>query len=476
MAPLTRSPSVARILPCQGASTEAPARATESTTPGTKERPVPASPSDSAGLPAPPRPGLGPVLLTLFIDLVGFSIIFPLFPAILDSYHGDPWLEIWLDALRSISPQIDDVRLVTLFGGVLGSIYSFLQFLLSPFWGSLSDRIGRRPVLLITISGNLLAALLWAFSGNFALLVLSRVLAGIAGGNISAATAAVADLTPGKERARGMGLIGAAFGLGFILGPAIGGGLSLIDLTHIWPVEDGGGLFGTNSFTAAALGVFLLSAINGLWVWFRLPETRPKGFPPRPLRWQVSLGGHWGDQVRRVQLANLVYLIGFSGMEFTLAFLVQQKFAWGSAEIAVMFVTIGLMLALVQGGMSRPLARLWGPHKTSLVGFLLVFVGLVGIAITSQEWHLWLSLIPLSVGAAMVMPMLSTIVSESVGPQQQGEVLGSFRSLGSLARSIGPLFAAVLYWQIGPSAPYWVAAAILVIPIWLISGSLARKQ
>ncbi|HIG06402.1 MAG TPA: MFS transporter [Planctomycetes bacterium] len=475
MAPLTASPSMVRILPCSGAASEDPYRRIERCSPRSKARPVPSSKSDSEGQAAAARPGLGPILLTLFIDLVGFSIIFPLFPAILDSYRGDPWLEGWLDALRSLSPQIDEPRLVVLFGGVLGSIYSFLQFLLSPFWGSLSDRIGRRPVLLITIWGNLMAALLWAFSGNFALLVLSRVLAGIAGGNISAATAAVADLTPGPERARGMGLIGASFGLGFILGPAIGGALSLIDMTPLWPAEEGGALLATSSFTAAALGVCLLSAINWLWVWLRLKETRPAGFPPRPLRWQISLGGHWGHQVRRVQLANLIYLIGFSGMEFTLAFLVQQRFSWQSTDIAVMFVSIGLVLALVQGGLSRPLARRWGPHATSLSGFCLVIVGLMGIAIATLEWQLWLSLIPLSVGAAMVMPMLSTIVSESVGPLEQGEVLGSFRSLGSLARAIGPIFAAILYWQVGPSAPYWVSAAILIIPIGLISGGLVRK-
>ncbi|NRA75739.1 MAG: MFS transporter [Planctomycetes bacterium] len=207
------------------------------------------------------RPGLSPVLLVLFVDLVGFSIIFPLFPAILDSYRGDSSMEALLGTLRSLSPDIDDARLVTLFGGVLGSLYSILQFLVSPFWGSLSDRIGRRKVLFITIAGNFFASLLWAFSGTFALLVLSRVLAGIAAGNISAATAAVADLTPGSERARGMGLVGAAFGLGFILGPAIGGALGTIDLTASTD-QVSQDLLRTTPFTAAALGVALLNLIN----------------------------------------------------------------------------------------------------------------------------------------------------------------------------------------------------------------------
>ncbi|MEC9476672.1 MAG: MFS transporter [Planctomycetota bacterium] len=418
--------------------------------------------------------GLGPVLLTLFIDLVGFSIIFPLFPAILDSYRGDLWLESLLDALRSLSPEIDDIRLVTLFGGALGSLYAVLQFLLSPFWGSLSDRIGRRQVLLITISGNLFAALLWAFSGTFWLLVLSRILAGIAAGNISTATAAVADLTPGEQRARGMGLVGASFGLGFILGPAIGGALSQIDLSTADELSTQ--LLRTTPFTAAALGVCLLNLLNLLWVWKKLPETRPEGLAPRPVRIQLSIGSRWGISVVQTQLANLFYLVAFSSMEFTLPFLVWQRFDWDEKQIAVMFVAIGLILAVVQGAASRPLAAKLGAHGSALTGILLVAIGLMGIAISEQPTLLWLSLLPLAVGSAMVMPMLSTIVSLSVGPDQQGEVLGVFRSLGSLARAIGPILGAVLYWQFGPSCPYWSAVAILIIPAALLAAGLVRKS
>jgi len=421
----------------------------------------------------PARPSLGPVLLALFIDLVGFSIIFPLFPAILDSYRGDPWMQSLLEALRSLSPEIDDIRLVTLFGGALGSLYAVLQFLLSPFWGSLSDRIGRRRVLLITVTGNLFAALLWAFSGTFALLVLSRILAGIAAGNISTATAAVADLTPGPDRARGMGLVGASFGLGFILGPAIGGGLSQIDLSS---ASTAGELFRATPFTAAALGVCLLNLVNLLWIWKKLPETRPEGLTPRPIRFQVSFGSRWGPMVQRAQLANLFYLIAFSSMEFTLPFLVWQRFDWDEKQIAVMFVAIGLVLAVVQGAGSRRFAKKLGEHGSALTGLLLVMIGLVGTASCDQTWQLWLSLLPLAVGSAMVMPMLSTIVSLAVGPDQQGEVLGVFRSLGSLARAIGPLLGAVLYWKYGSSFPYWTAAVLLLIPAALLSAALVSKR
>ncbi|OUU25035.1 MAG: hypothetical protein CBC13_02665 [Planctomycetia bacterium TMED53] len=435
-------------------------------------------PAENSGDSNPPakRP-LGAILLTLFLDLVGFSIIFPLFPAILDSYRGDALLEGLLTFLQSLSPEIgiDDPRLVTLFGGVLGSIYSLLQFLLSPFWGSLSDRIGRRPVLLITISVNMLAALLWAFSGTFTLLVISRVLAGIAGGNIATATAAVADVTPGKERARGMGLVGAAFGLGFILGPAIGGYLSIFDISANGELIAGSG-FAYTPFSVAALGVVLLHFINLLWILKALPETRPATTEPRPLNFQVSLGSRWGETVRQTNLANLIYLLSFSGMEFTLAFLVRQRLDFGTTETATMFVVIGVLLAIVQGGLTRRLAQTWGPQKTAVRGMVLVIIGLCGIAMTHENWQLWTSLIPLSVGAAMAMPMLSTIVSTSVSAEEQGAAMGVFRSLGSLSRAIGPFIAAIMYWKLGPSAPYFAAALLLVLPLWLLSGGLARKD
>ena len=426
--------------------------------------------------PAGNRRPLGAVLLTLFLDLVGFSIIFPLFPAILDSYPDDDLLKGLLSFLQSLSPEIglDDPRLITLFGGVLGSLYSLLQFLLSPFWGSLSDRIGRRPVLLLTIGINMLAALLWAFSGTFLILVLSRILSGAAGGNIATATAAVADVTPGKERARGMGLVGAAFGLGFILGPAIGGYLSLFDLSHLGSLPLFGGLAFT-PFTVAALGVVVLHFINLLWVFKALPETRPPSTEPRPIQWSVSLGSQWGDTVRNTNMANLVYLLAFSGMEFTLAFLVRQRLDFGTTETATMFVVIGLILALVQGGLTRRLAHSWGPEKTAIRGMVLVALGLVGVAWTSEDWHLWASLLPLSAGSAMAMPMLSTIVSSNVSDEEQGAALGVFRSLGSLSRAIGPFAAAILYWQMGSSAPYLASAILLLIPMALLSGALARK-
>ena len=201
---------------------------------------------------------MGVIFLTLFLDLVGFSIIFPLFPSMLNYYlemeQGGTLLTKLLDALHSISGTqptngVPSPQVVALFGGVLGSLYSLLQFLFAPVWGIVSDRIGRRPVLLLTIAGIAVSYVLWFFSGSFTLLLISRLIGGIMSGNISAATAAIADVTTAKNRAKGMGMVGAAFGLGFIMGPAIGGSLSLADLTEMAPSLQ---RFGVNPFSMAA--------------------------------------------------------------------------------------------------------------------------------------------------------------------------------------------------------------------------------
>lgn len=413
-----------------------------------------------------PRPGLGPLLVTLLLDLLGFSIIFPLFPQILEWYQQDPlmvWVISHLESLTS-SGEIDDDRVRTLFGGLLGSLYAILQFLFSPFWGNLSDRWGRRPVLLLTISGIAAANLLWALSGSFLLLVISRVLAGAMGGNIATATAAVADVTPPRDRARGMGLVGAAFGIGFILGPAVGGLCSLVDISN----PDSTSFFRWTPFSVAALTATLLSLLNLLWIHHRLPETHtPGSSPARSLRPRIEIGRRWGMEVVKINLANFFFLIAFSGMEFTISFLVRRRFNWDSWQIAKMFVMVGLILAVMQGTAVRPLTRRLGERRVAIAGMLLTVAGLIGISQPTAEAGFLTALALLSAGGAFSMPLMSALVSLDAPDNEQGAVLGVFRSLGSLARVIGPLLAASLYWRFGPEIPYLVSAAIFV-PLGLI--------
>lgn len=426
------------------------------------------SPPENA---AAPRAALLTIFLTVFIDLVGFSIIFPLFPAMIDFYiaregsgslfHG------LISALRPLSGE-DGKHLPVLFGGILGSLYSTLQFLFAPFWGSLSDRVGRRPVLLITVTGIALSYALWFVSGSFALLIAARLLGGVMSGNISVATAAIADVTTPENRARGMALIGIAFGLGFTLGPAIGaalaGGIPLMT-----PASEA---WGVNPFSGAAAGAFALSALNLLLIARRLKETLPA--PERGLRRGhrsanvLKLFG-LGDLpgVRRANLIYFIFFLAFSGMEFTLVFLAAERFAFTSRDNAWMFVFVGLLMAFVQGGVVRRLARVFGETKLVLAGLVVVAGGFVYTGLAASPVALYGGLAFLATGSALVTPCLSAIVSLYAPPDRQGEVLGVFRSLGALARAAGPVAAALVYWRFGSESLYLAGAAILMVPLLL---------
>ncbi|MGE3166122.1 MAG: MFS transporter [Planctomycetota bacterium] len=417
------------------------------------------------------------LFLTLFLDLVGFSIIFPLFPALLDHYLAGEGPESTIGRLAHqlrelvATDDLADWRVQVLFGGVLGSLYSLLQFLLSPVWGRLSDRFGRRPVLLTTVGGMVLSYVLWFFAGSFALLVWARLLGGAMSGNISTATAAMADVTTRENRAKGMGLIGAAFGLGFILGPALGGMLSLIDLAAEVPAL---ARWGVNPFSAAAGGALLLSLLNWIWIWRHFgetlpPERRGKAADARPIDPRVLWGGALAPAVRRTNLAYFIFLLAFGGMEFTLTFLVRDRLQWTPTAMAAMFVYVGLLIALVQGGLVRRLAPRLGEKRLAVIGLSVVIPGLAILAFADRAWVLYAGLTPMAIGSGFAIPSLTALVSLYSPAERQGAALGVFRSLGALSRAIGPLAASIAYWQFGPSVPYLVGAGLLALPIVIAS-------
>lgn len=420
------------------------------------------------------RSGLPVILLTVFLDLVGFSIIFPLFPAMLEHYLAPQhdtlsWLGQgiqWLREALAGTGSDQERYVVVMFGGLLGSLYSLLQFVAAPFWGSLSDRVGRRPVLVVTVAGTALSYVLWFFAGSFELLILSRLVGGCMAGNLSVATAAIADVTAPSERAKGMGLLGAAFGVGFIFGPALGGLLSTIDLSaHLsWP--------GVQPFSAAALGALLLAAINFVWVLRRFDETLPddrrglassqRTIHPGKLFRPMDVPG-----VSRTHWVNFLFVLAFSGMEFTLTFLAHDRFAYTPLQNTWLFLFTGVVVAGVQGGLVRRLAPVLGEKKLALRGLVLVMPGLALIGLAPSETLLYVGLGFLALGSAFTTPSLSALVSLYAPESRQGEALGVFRSLGSLARAVGPLVAAVLYWQLGSVAPYVGGALFLLLPLGL---------
>lgn len=422
------------------------------------------------------RRTLGIVFLTLFLDLVGFSIIFPLFPAMLEYYLPNGGgegsllgqivapLAAWAEASGAENPRF---MTAVLFGGILGSIYSILQFICAPLWGAWSDRVGRRKVLLITIAGLALSYLLWFFAASFWVLVLARIMGGAMGGNLSVATAAVADTTTREKRSSGLAIIGIAFGLGFITGPAIGGLCAKLDLTALWPGLEA---WGVNPFSVPALVSLLLALINFAWVWSRFEETRPEAAadttPPEAkgfAAFRIFTTG--GPEVRRSNLLYLIFMLAFSGMEFTLTFLAVERFAFSPAQNGGMFVFIGFILILVQGGIVRRLAGPVGEKRLALAGLVFGVAAFVALAFASQLGLFFLALAALAFSIGLVSPTLSALVSLYSSENEQGSALGVFRSAGSLARAIGPLAAAFAYFAYGSQSAYLFGAVVVLIPL-----------
>lgn len=415
------------------------------------------------------------VFLTLFLDLVGFSIIFPLFPAMAKWYmevdSKNYFLNLIFSGINSLvsSDPTQVFNSLVLFGGLLGALYSFLQFLAAPFWGSLSDKIGRKPVLIISISFLALSYLIWFFSGSFTLLIISRFLAGIMGGNISTATAVAADVTDNNNRSKGMAIIGIAFALGFILGPAIGGIFSTVNLTKIYPWMVS---WGINPFSVPALVAFGLSILNIFLVVknFKetLPENKREAHTDRTSNFKELFRPLPYKGVNLTNFTNFLFISIFSGMEFTLTFLAFERLGYGPMQNAYLFVFIGVILALVQGGYVRRKAHSVGEKKLVLRGLFLIIPGLIAIAFTHSPLVLYFGLFFLAVGSAIIIPCLTALVSLYTPHENQGKSIGIFRSLGALGRVVGPIFASLIYWKWGSAYPYFLGSALLLIPILMV--------
>src|SRR5215472_7763959 len=324
---------------------------------------------------------LAAIFLTVFVDLVGFGIIMPLLPFYAEHFQASP-------------------ETVTL----LMAIYSFMQFFSAPLWGGLSDRHGRKPVLLASLMGIALSYLWIAFAQSLWALFAARGLAGIMAGNIAAAQAYIADVTPAEKRAQGMGLIGAAFGLGFILGPAIGGLLAGADPAHpnfLGPGLMAAGLSCAALFFAAAT---LKESLD--------PERRAKiAMRPRPSRLAVLAAG-FNDRELRLSIA-LLFLVTFvfAGMESTFALWSERAFGWGAAQNGYVFAYTGILAALVQGGLIRHLAPRFGENLLVLQGAVALALGLLAIPFARSLLPLLVAMALLAYGAGVSNPSLASLIS-----------------------------------------------------------------
>ena len=441
-----------------------------------KENPMPELSMQSPPLTDEAKSSLKIVFLTLFLDLVGFSIIFPLFPQLAKYYlevdANNPFLKFIFDSIAGLTNVGgSDISAIVLFGGALGALYSLLQFIAAPIWGIISDRIGRRPVLLVSVFGLAISYLLWFFSGSFTLLIFARFVGGIMGGNISTATAVVGDVTQKENRSKGMATIGIAFALGFIIGPAMGGLLSLIDLTKLMPSLVS---MGVNPFSAPAALAFILSAFNFVWLLRKFKETLPQekrghGSSDRTMNPLILFKPLPYAGINLTNFGHFLFLMAFSGMEFTLTFLAVERLSYSSMDNAYMFIFIGFWIAMVQGGYVRRKAHQVGEKRMSLQGLVFLIPGLILIGIAQSSWLIYAGLFFLAVGSSMVIPCLTSLVSLYTPPEYQGKSIGIFRSLGALARVVGPIIASLVYWKFGSQYPYFLGALFLVIPILMIS-------
>jgi MFS family permease len=410
---------------------------------------------------------LGIVFLVLFLDLVGFSIVFPLFADLMAHYakQDSGLFALALAHLRSLFPQATPAQEAALFGGLLTGLYAGIQFFTAPVWGRLSDRYGRRPIILCSLIGSTLAYALWVITPSFEIFVLSRLLAGVMSGNVAAANAAVADITTRETRSRGMATVGIAFGLGFILGPAIGGLLSAVPSPIAW-----------NPFAVPALVAFGLALGNLLWAYrsFREtvgPDRRTSGSGERSANPLKPFLPTLGAKVPFVNGAFFMHTLIFSGMEATLVFLCADRLGYTPVDLAWVFVALGLGSVLLQGVVFRRLAPRIGAQPLVLVGLIALAPALLCLGALDPwptTWLLIIGLPLLSVGTGLVFPGLNTLVSLAGDPDRQGEVMGGFRSASALGRALGPLLAALVYFGWRPAGPYVVGAAMVLIPVLLV--------
>jgi DHA1 family tetracycline resistance protein-like MFS transporter len=374
------------------------------------------------------------LFLIVFVDLVGFGLVIPLLP----------FYALRFDA----SPQQVTVLL---------AVYSLMQLFTAPLWGRLSDRVGRRPVLMISMAASV-AAYFWIGSATALwMLFAARALAGACAGNVAAAQAYIADVTKPEERAKGMGLIGAAFGLGFIIGPALGGLLAGNDPATA-DVE-------TPAWVAAGLSLLALCGVALL-----LPESRPadqRGGGPSRSRFAAILSVLGRPVLSRLILIFFLVILAFAGMESTFALWAVGQFGWGPRQVGYVFSYVGVLSAILQGGLIGRLTQLFSEERLLCCGLALIGAGLLILPFARNLAVLAPAISALAIGMGLTQPSLNSLISRRAGRDEQGEVLGVSQSVGSLSRVLGPAAAGFFFGEFGRNAAFlWgaalVAAALVV--------------
>lgn len=373
------------------------------------------------------------IFLVVFIDLLGFGIVIPILPYYAKYFGATGWALGWLM-----------------------TSYSLMQFLIAPVWGNISDKFGRRPVLLISILGTCLSMTFLGFAQSLLWLFAARIFAGICAANISTAYAYITDITNESNRAKGMGLIGAAFGLGFIFGPAIGGVLS----------RNG---YAVPMFVGAGLAAF-----NFVFALFTLgeppltPEARAANRSRRFDR--EALRTAFGDARSKLAITEFfLFTLAWTQIEVVFALYMNARYGYDARDAGMLLAAMGFVMVMIQGGLIGRLVKKYGEISLVLTGLLLVAIGLTAFGLTREIVWAIAFLGPAAIGQGILHPSLSSLASKGARAQSRGVTMGVFQSAGSLARVIGPVIAGFLYDQLGLSTPFYAASGILVAGFVLMS-------
>jgi MFS family permease len=385
---------------------------------------------------------MGILFLIVFVDLVGFGVVIPLLP-----YY----------ALRFDASPIEVTMVMACF--------SLAQFVSSPFLGRLSDKVGRRPVLLVSLACSAASYVWLAFAPALWMLFAARLLAGAGAGNIAAAQAYIADVTPPDKRAKGMGMIGAAFGLGFTVGPAIGGLLAganpaTADLAR-------------PAFLAAGLsaGAFAVTAL-------RLKESlagEARGLAKRAHRLTLAKDAFSRPVLGLLILLFFVTVSAFAGMETTFALWANRAFGWGPEQVGWVFFYVGIVLAALQGGAIGHLSRRFGEARLVTAGAAIIGLGLLGLAFAASLWAVLVVTGLLAIGMGLLNPSVTSLVSRVAGAEERGGVMGVSQSAASLARILGPAVAGAVFTLWGRNAPYYLGAVLMACVV-AMAMRLPRRQ
>lgn len=390
------------------------------------------------------------IFITILFDCIGFGIIIPIMPALIRELTG-----------ANLSEASE-------YGGVLLTAYSLMMFICSPILGALSDKLGRRPVLLISLFGMAVDYLFLSFAHTIILLFIGRIIAGVCGASITTASAYIADVSTPEKRAQNFGLIGAAFGLGFIIGPVMGGVFSQ---------------FGTRVPFMIAGG---LSMLNFLYGYFILPESLKKE-NRRAFDWKRANPVGALMQIKRypsligLLVALLILYIATQATQTVWAFYTQEKFGWNETWVGYSLGFVGVMVSIVQGGLIRLIIPKFGQKKSIMIGLTLYVIGFTLFAFASTGWMMFAFIIPYAL-AGITGPAIQGIISTKVKADEQGELQGIMTSFMSLASIIGPLLMSYLFAHFTsgstalyfPGAPFIMAATLTCLSIVICYNNLKK--